>query len=84
MSQILWEPAEVVSIEELPPIPSGPSTEEKYQAIQAWLDGGRTKKEIAETMGVSRQSLYALLSRYESKPKSGSSKKAVKKTVTHS
>lgn len=70
VSQIIWGKAERV---EVPPMPRSPTripgqpqvSREQYELAQVWLSVGRSKKEIAAEMGVSRQTLYAAFARFE-------------------
>src|SRR5438445_4745504 len=39
--------------------------EQRYQAVMAVLDGGRTVTEVARDWAVSRQTMHAWLARYE-------------------
>lgn len=70
LSQIIWgkvEPQEVPEMPDTPEVEGNQSrvTREQYEVAKKWLEAGRTKTEIAEAMGISRETLYKALRRFE-------------------
>ncbi|WP_147363992.1 transcriptional regulator [Deinococcus cavernae] len=77
VSQIEWGKIEQVDIANLPPMPKSPpfnpregtpviSDEQMKIAVQ-WAEAGRSKKDVYEAMGVSHQTFYKVMQKYEEK-----------------
>lgn len=77
VSQIQWGKVEEEEVADLPPMPKSPpynpregtpviSDEQMNIAVQ-WAKAGRSKKDVYEAMGVSHQTFYTAMERYEAK-----------------
>lgn len=74
-SQVEWGKTEQVEIAELPPMPKSPPfdpflgtpivSDEQMRIALIWAEAGRSKKDVYEAMGVSHQTFYKVMQRYE-------------------
>lgn len=90
VTQIIWGRSEKKTLEEktagLPPMPKSPSftptvkatlvSDEQMAVAQQWMAADVSKTDIAEAMGVSRQTFYLALKRFEEQHSAPAPKKA--------
>lgn len=75
LGQIQWGKTEQVDMADLPPMPKSPPfdpregtpvvSDEQMRIALIWAEAGRSKKDVYEAMGVSHQTFYKVMQRYE-------------------
>lgn len=75
VEQIIWGKPEKVDKASLPPMPKSPPydprtrtpviSDEQMEVMVQWAEAGMSKRDIHEAMGVSRQTFYTALEKYE-------------------